>query len=285
MWFDQLWFVFFRGIVRGIGLAPVFAVAIVLLIIGAVLLIKKHWRIIANAVLIVGASIAWIGLLAISEIKNEQKISSIITSRFHAFTDSSRVVAQLGLLAIPAAGVGVGLLQRKLARERRRQLLSTYLRIANHAFYSGDFDRAISDYTAAIKADPKRIDSYLKRGLAYREKGKYDQAIADFNRALTLDPDSAGAYLNRGKVRAASGDHAKAIEDFDRAIDLDAGNAGALLHRGIALAKIGENSRAADDFRRVLRVTNHSDFAEPAKFHLGLLEENLPDTGNAITTW
>ena len=40
------------------------------------------------------------------------------------------------------------------------------------------------------------------------------------------------------------------------------------LSRGICLMKKGLSSEAAADFERVLKLTNHSDFAEPAKKYL-----------------
>ena len=40
------------------------------------------------------------------------------------------------------------------------------------------------------------------------------------------------------------------------------------LNRGICLVKKGLVSEAAADFQRVLKLTNHSDFAEPAKQYL-----------------
>jgi hypothetical protein len=44
------------------------------------------------------------------------------------------------------------------------------------------------------------------------------------------------------------------------------------LNRGICLLKKGLVNDAADDFRRVLKLTNHSDFADPAKEYLRTIE-------------
>ncbi len=44
------------------------------------------------------------------------------------------------------------------------------------------------------------------------------------------------------------------------------------LNRGICLLKKGMINDAADDFRRVLKLTNHSDFADPAKEYLRKIE-------------
>ena len=49
-----------------------------------------------------------------------------------------------------------------------------------------------------------------------------------------------------------------------------------LLNRGICLMKKGQWSDAAIDLQRVLKLTNHSDFAEPAKQYLRECESNAP---------
>ena len=66
----------------------------------------------------------------------------------------------------------------------------------------GDTDRAIADYTEAIRLDPKYANAYHNRGLAYRDKGDTDRAIADYTEAIRLDPKYANAYNNRGVAYA-----------------------------------------------------------------------------------
>jgi hypothetical protein len=45
------------------------------------------------------------------------------------------------------------------------------------------------------------------------------------------------------------------------------------LHRGACLVKKGVPAEAVADFQRVLKLTNHSDYAEPAKNYLRQIEE------------
>lgn len=61
----------------------------------------------------------------------------------------------------------------------------------------GDIDRAIVDYDAALKADPKLADAHHNRGLAWRAKGDRRRALADFDAALRLRPDFESARANR----------------------------------------------------------------------------------------
>src|ERR1039457_837666 len=52
---------------------------------------------------------------------------------------------------------------------------------------TGDLDRAIADFTQALKIDAGLVRVYVNRGIAYRDKGQLDQAIADFSQAIALD--------------------------------------------------------------------------------------------------
>ena len=57
----------------------------------------------------------------------------------------------------------------------------------------GDLDKAIADYTEAIRLDPKYAMAYDSRGRRLGTKGDLDKAIADFNEAIRLDPNDAVA--------------------------------------------------------------------------------------------
>jgi len=58
----------------------------------------------------------------------------------------------------------------------------------------GDYDRAITAFTEAIRLNPNNISSYDWRGYAYRNKGDYDRAITDYNQVIQLEPNEADLY-------------------------------------------------------------------------------------------
>jgi hypothetical protein len=84
-----------------------------------------------------------------------------------------------------------------------------------------DWDAYILACCAAeLKDDPGSSDALAARGLAYREKGDLDRAIADFTEAIRQDGSNATAYFQRGLTRADAGDLAGARADLAEAVRL-----------------------------------------------------------------
>jgi tetratricopeptide (TPR) repeat protein len=80
-----------------------------------------------------------------------------------------------------------------------------------------DYERAIADFTEAIRFNPKYAAAYYNRGFAYLDKKDYDHAIADYDQVITLNPKLASAYSNRGNAYRAKGALDRASADFDQA--------------------------------------------------------------------
>jgi tetratricopeptide (TPR) repeat protein len=88
----------------------------------------------------------------------------------------------------------------------------------------GDDNRAIADFTKAIRINPKFALAYRGRGEAQYRKGDFDGAIADLNKVIDLAPNSAladGAFAARGAAKQQKGNTAGAIADYTAAIQLN----------------------------------------------------------------
>lgn len=136
-----------------------------------------------------------------------------------------------------------------------RQLLFCFviLVIADPAA-ANDTDRAIADYTAAIRRDPKNANAYYNRGNAYSEKGDTDRAIADYTETVRLNPTYANAYYNRGNSYSNKGDMDRAIADYTAAIRLNPKNANAYYNRGNAYSRDARTDRAIADYSEAIRL-------------------------------
>ena len=95
---------------------------------------------------------------------------------------------------------------------------STYLSRSRIWNYKGEYDKAIADYSEAIRLDPRNATTYCNRGDLWREGGEHDKALADYGEAIRLDWRCGDAYSNRGDLWREKGEHDKAIADYNEAV-------------------------------------------------------------------
>ena len=144
--------------------------------------------------------------------------------------------------------------RRKQAEAEARARSSSLVSQGKTDSNNGDYDRAIAAFSEAIRLDPKNVNAFGNRGIAYAKKGDNDRAIADYNDVVRLSPNYANAFLNRGIAYGKKGDNDRAIADFTEAIRLDPKNANAFFDRGIAYGKKGDNDRAIADYTEAIRL-------------------------------
>jgi tetratricopeptide (TPR) repeat protein len=87
----------------------------------------------------------------------------------------------------------------------------------------------------------KFADAFNNRGTAYAKKGDFDKAIADYDAAIRIDPKIPSTYGNRGLALVKAGQFARAVADFDQALAGNPKDALSLYNRGVAKQKMGNN--------------------------------------------
>lgn len=127
---------------------------------------------------------------------------------------------------------------------------SSYIRSGWAWMEIGEYGNAITDYTAAIRVNPKNPRAYYGRGVARSRKGNYDEAIADYTEAIRLKPKFRYAYYGRGIAWYFKGNYDKAIADDSEAIRLNPYYASPYRSRGVARFDNGRFYSAASDFAR-----------------------------------
>jgi tetratricopeptide (TPR) repeat protein len=126
-----------------------------------------------------------------------------------------------------------------------------------------DMDSAIADYTRSIEINPKDPMAYNNRGNAYKKKGALDNALADYDDAIKLDKRPVAIrFANRGNVWLDKGEIDRAIADFDEAIRIDPDFPAAFTGRGLAYEKKGDVERAKADFTESLKLPPRYDSAQ-----------------------
>ena len=142
----------------------------------------------------------------------------------------------------------------------------------------GDLDRAIGDFSEALRLEPEDAQAYYNRGIMYSDKGddvRYsDRAIADFTEALRLDPKFANAYGNRGLVYASKGDLDRALADYNEALNIRPG-AVDYYNRGNAHFAKGDLNRAITDYNDAIRLDPKYDDVYLARGRAYLYSGNL----------
>jgi tetratricopeptide (TPR) repeat protein len=138
-----------------------------------------------------------------------------------------------------------------------------------------DYDRAIADYSEAIKIDPKDATSYDSRGLAWHSKGNYDRAIADYGEALRIEPRYTRVYGDRGFAYAKMGDYDRAIADYSEAIKIGPKDATFYLGRGYAWHCKGDYDRAIANYDQAIRLNPKLALAYSNRGHAWKAKGNL----------
>lgn len=146
-----------------------------------------------------------------------------------------------------------------------------------------NMDKAMEDYSSAIKLDNKSDNAYYNRGKIYFERGEYDLALADYNKCLALLPDFAEALNNRGVVYIFKKDFDKAFADLNRSLELEPENKKALADRGFLYFQLDQYENSIKDNDNCLRLdpenqgvinTNGLCYYNLKKFDLAIAEFN-----------
>lgn len=118
----------------------------------------------------------------------------------------------------------------------------------------GQTDKALTDYSDAIKLDPNASLAFLNRGvLLATRKRAYDRAIQDFDRVLVLEPDNVDALIRRGDAFVQLGDFGRGMSDLDRAVTMAPENPLAYLMRGLAYGRRGNAIAALQNYDAALK--------------------------------
>jgi tetratricopeptide (TPR) repeat protein len=265
-------------------LTAMFAVALVLIMLAALLLTMGKLRILARALGVLGVITVMVALFLIHEQTIHERVGDFITVTRPRYPAATRFQIRVALLGLPAAAAVVMVWVLSSTRRRLRSTVPDHLREGKKLLIQGETDRALAEVNHALKIAPYLGEAYFQRGCIHEARGDHDSALTDLDQALTCDPQHAMAYLHRGRLRTSRGEHDGALADFDQVMIMRPNDPECFLHRGVCLAQKGILSDAILDFQRVLKLTNHSDYAEPARYYLDQLGGENPLPGPAPGT-
>lgn len=121
-------------------------------------------------------------------------------------------------------------------------------------FENQNYDKAIADFSEAIRQNPSAAAAYYNRGCVWLKKQDQDKALSDFSKAIELDPSYVKAYVNRSGVWLKMHEFDKALADCNEAIRLDPKKEAALFNRGAAWQGKRAFTKSIESFTQALEL-------------------------------
>ena len=259
-----------------VELTVIFGAALVLITLAALLLSIGRLRLFARIAGVLGVIAIMVAMFVIHEQSDQKKVGRYLTVTRSRYPEPTRFQIRVALVGLPAAAVGVMTAVFTSTRRRLRSSVPNRLKEGRKLLVLGQCDAALREFNKALEISPYLGDAYYQRGCVYEALGAIDLALADFNQALRCDAQIPQAYLHRGRIRTEKGVLDSALADFDQVMIMRPNHPECYLNRGVCLAEKGMLTDAFLDFQRVLKLTNHSDYSEPAGFYLNQFGGETP---------
>ena len=126
-----------------------------------------------------------------------------------------------------------------------------------------DYDEAIWLFTQVLAAQPRSVEAYDSRAIAYLDRGRpgdADLAVADLTHSMSIRPDRASTHLNRAVAHMELGGREnldRAVADLTRAIRIQPDYAVAHVNRAVAYMErggTGDLDLAFEDLEQALEL-------------------------------
>ena len=150
----------------------------------------------------------------------------------------------------------------------------------------GQSEKAIAEYEAAVRKDPRNPDLYELMGDEQAKLARYKEAAASYEEELSLNPHSAIALYNLGRIDVEHGKPAEGVAELRRAAEANARPAPTMYYLGFGLAQAGENLEAAKALEASLASSPSPFIEQSALFQLTRVYQRLnrkADAERALT--
>lgn len=135
--------------------------------------------------------------------------------------------------------------------KRHSEMADAYLR-------NGDYDKAVREYTEAIKLNMKAAEAYKGRGQAYERNNDFASALADYDKAIELTKSDPKLYQLRGSIYERRKDFNRAASDYTEAIRLSQ-TSDNYFQRGNVYYQMLEYDKAIADYSAAINL-NPDDY-------------------------
>jgi tetratricopeptide (TPR) repeat protein len=115
-------------------------------------------------------------------------------------------------------------------------------------------NKALEDFTNAIKYDPYNLPAYSSRADLYAQIGDYLKALSDYRFYLTIDSSNIDMYIRKSEMHILLKRPDDAITDLDDALQVNPQAAAIFLKKGLLLYDRNETGKALDNFTSAIRI-------------------------------
>lgn len=175
----------------------------------------------------------------------------------------------------------VGAAKSDLDRLIARFPALTDLRVERGTLSAGEYDyeAAIGDFDAVLKAEPKNIMALLFRANARLELGDKKGAGADYDAAIAAEPDLSFLYVQRAHYHARMDDMTAAFADIAHALEIEPDQPSAISARAILYLHAAGPDLALADVNKAIELDPENG---PTFALRGSIRQVLGDLDGAI---
>ncbi|SEN25300.1 Tetratricopeptide repeat-containing protein [Stigmatella aurantiaca] len=131
----------------------------------------------------------------------------------------------IGLILEQEGDADSARLQFKRALEVRADYVPSHIVLAQLALEAEDYPGAEDHLRRILQAGAKSAAAHLNLGIAYKGQGQYDKAMQEYDAAEKLDPKLAAIYLNRAIILHRAKDAPeRAVELYKKYIGMAGGD-------------------------------------------------------------
>lgn len=145
-------------------------------------------------------------------------------------------------------------------------------------FNSGEYGKAVSEYSEKLKYSPNDVRMLYNRGRAYEEQNDFENAKNDFVKALELDPNNFQVLLSLANLHHKEKNYTNALLYSSRAEEIPGAPAMASFIKARALHQMGKPEEALTSYADAIK--RDKDFGQ-AYYNRGLLKVAIGNIGSS----
>ncbi len=120
---------------------------------------------------------------------------------------------------------------------------------------TGQYDKAVSDFTKGLSITPGKLLLYTNRARTYSKLGRFEDALNDTEEAIRLDPEGWKAYEVRARIFTRLARYEEARRDYSEVIRLTPRMSEAYNNRANIYLRLGSLEKAVNDYEQAIRLS------------------------------